>query len=162
MDAQPLDTPLWDFALAVYGSDGVADECLALQDRLGLDVNVLLLTTYIGVVERIPLTSADITAANAVVAGWHGEVVRPLRAVRKALKAFGQEALRAQVKAAELQAEKIELAVLWQWSQTLADRPRDGGTLAGSLAALLALHQAPDPPDAVLPRLMAAASAYRT
>ena len=35
--SQPLDTPLWAFSLAVYGGDGVTDECLGLQERLGLD-----------------------------------------------------------------------------------------------------------------------------
>ena len=121
--SQPLDTPLWAFSLAVYGGDGVADECLALQERLGLDVNILLFAAYIGAVEGVRLEVSDIAAANAEVAHWQGEIVRPLRQVRRALKPMSAEGLRAQVKAAELEAEKIEQAMLWQWSRRqLADR----------------------------------------
>ena len=100
--SQPLDTPLWAFSLAVYGGDGVADECLALQERLGLDVNILLLAAYIGAVEGVRFEVSDIAAANVEVAPWQAEIVRPLRQVRRALKPMNAEGLRAQVKAAEL------------------------------------------------------------
>ena len=108
--SQPLDTPLWAFSLAVYGGDGVADECLALQERLGLDVNILLFAAYIGAVEGVRLEVSDIAAANAEVAHWQADIVRPLRHARRALKPMSAEGLRAQVKAAELEAEKIEQA----------------------------------------------------
>ena len=136
--SQPLDTPLWAFSLAVYGGDGVADECLDLQERLGLDVNILLLAAFIGAVEGVRLEVSDIAAANAEVAHWQADIVRPLRQVRRALKPMSAEGLRAQVKAAELEAEKIEQAMLWQWSrQQLADRPRSdrAGALADNLRA---------------------------
>ena len=84
--SQPLDTPLWAFSLAVYGGDGVADECLDLQERLGLDVNILLLAAFIGAVEGVQLESKDIAASSEVVAGWQSEIVRPLRQARRALK----------------------------------------------------------------------------
>ena len=32
-----LDPPLWNFSLAVYGRDGVADECLDVQERFGVN-----------------------------------------------------------------------------------------------------------------------------
>jgi uncharacterized protein (TIGR02444 family) len=32
----------WDFSLKVYAAAGVADECILLQDRFGIDVNLLL------------------------------------------------------------------------------------------------------------------------
>ena len=51
----PLDTPLWAFSLAVYGGDGVAEECLDLQERLGLDVNILLFAAFLGAVEAVQL-----------------------------------------------------------------------------------------------------------
>ena len=160
--SQPLDTPLWAFALAVYGGDGVADECLDLQERLGLDVNILLFAAFIGAVEAVQLESQDITAASAVVAHWQSEIVRPLRQVRRALKPMGAEGLRAQVKAAELEAEKIELAMLRQWSlQHLANRSRidRAGALAHNLRSALEFCCA-DQAEAALPRLLAAASAY--
>lgn len=164
ISSQQLDTPLWAFSLAVYGRDGVADECLDLQERLGLDVNILLFAAFVGAVETVRLESQDIAAAGAAVADWQSEIVRPLRHVRRALKPMSTEGLRAQVKAAELEAEKIELAMLWQWSsQHLADRPRidRAGALADNLRGVLEFYGAAEPANAALPRLLAAAAAYK-
>ncbi|MGE4220898.1 MAG: TIGR02444 family protein, partial [Alphaproteobacteria bacterium] len=36
------DAALWPFSLSVYARPGVAEACLALQARRGLDVNLLL------------------------------------------------------------------------------------------------------------------------
>lgn len=163
MDAQPLDTPLWDFSLVVYGSDGVADECLAQQERLKLDVNLLLFAAYMGAVDGVRLEVADVVAANALVADWQANVVRQLRQARHALKGSGAEALRAQVKASELEAEKIEQTTLWQWSRRqLAGRPRGDRALVGSLSAVLAFYGAPDQLETSLPRLLAAATACKS
>ena len=162
--SQPLDTPLWAFSLAVYGGDGVADECLSLQERLGLDVNILLLAAFIGAVEGVRLESQDIAAASAAVADWQSEIVRPLRQVRRTLKPMSAERLRAQVKAAELEAEKIELAMLWQWSRAeLAGRPSIDGTgaLTHNLRGVLEFYGAAEPANTALPRLLAAAVAYK-
>ena len=160
----PLDTPLWAFALAVYGGDGVADECLDLQERLGLDVNILLFAAFIGVVEGVQLESQGIAAASAAVTLWQSEIVRPLRQARRALKSAGAEALRIQVKASELEAEKIEQGLLWQWSRAeLAGRPRSdrNRALVGNLRALLEFYGTLDKAETALPRLLAAATAYR-
>lgn len=161
--SQPLDTPLWTFSLAVYGSDGVADECLDLQERLGLDVNILLFAAFIGAVEGVRLEVADIAAANAEVAHWQDDIVRPLRQVRRALKPMSAEGLRAQVKAAELEAEKIEQGLLWQWSrQHLTEQPRtdQNRALSANLRGALEFYEVADRPEAALPHLLAAATAY--
>ncbi|MBI3702368.1 MAG: TIGR02444 family protein [Rhizobiales bacterium] len=159
--SQPLDTPLWAFALAVYGSDGVADDCLDLQERLGLDVNILLFAAFLGTVEGVGLEVSDIAAASAEVAHWQAEIVRPLRHVRRTLKPMRAEGLRAQVKAAELEAEKIEMAMLWQWSRAeLAGRQRADDVLAANLRTVLEFYGA-NQAEAALPRLLAAATAYK-
>ncbi len=129
----PLDTPLWLFSLAVHGSEGVAEECLALQEQLNLDINLLLFAGFVGAVDGVSLAPQDIAAANSEVAGWHDEVVRTLRGARRALKPPSLDAgsplqdfdgaLRAQVNSAELAAEKIEQAMLWQWSRRELVRP---------------------------------------
>ena len=36
------DYPLWDDALAVYSQPSIQAQCLVLQDRYDLDVNLLL------------------------------------------------------------------------------------------------------------------------
>ncbi len=124
---QTLDNPLWAFSLRVYGAPNVADECLALQERLGLDVNLLLLAAYMGAVEGVALTAEDIAGAADTVAAWHESAVRALRDVRRALKPPSLDennplrgaiaTLRLQTKAAELEAERIEQAMLWSWSR---------------------------------------------
>jgi uncharacterized protein (TIGR02444 family) len=163
-----LDTPFWAFSLAVYAADGVAEECLGLQERLDLDVNLLLFAAYMGAVEGLRLSPQDVGNANAAVAEWHGEIVRPMRAARRALKAPSLDAddplhaanasLRLQVKRAELEAEKIEQAMLWHWSREhLHDVQHDAGALADNLRNVLAHYGDVDAPS---PRLIEAALAY--
>ena len=154
MTEQALDNPFWTFSLQVYGAPGVADECLALQERLGLDVNLLLFSAYMGAAEGVTLDGRDIAAAAGVVAAWHDDAVRALRGVRRGLKPISLDAgnplraeaagLRTQVKAAELAAEKIEQAMLWQWRAQLAERRRGDPrvALAANISAVLAHYGA--------------------
>ncbi|MDH6193930.1 uncharacterized protein (TIGR02444 family) [Mycobacterium frederiksbergense] len=104
------------FALALYASEGVADACLYLQNRHGLDVNRVLLAAFVGAERRQRFTTSSLEAARARVDAWHREVVRPLRAVRQRLKAGPVPApndvtarLRRQVQQVEIDAELIEL-----------------------------------------------------
>jgi uncharacterized protein (TIGR02444 family) len=163
-----LDTPFWAFSLAVYAADGVAEECLALQERLNLDVNLLLFAAYIGAVEGVRLERQDVADAHAVVAEWHNEIVRTLRAGRQALNAPSTDVdnplraanatLRVQAKRAELESEKIEQAMLWQWSRhQLAGRPRGDDALVNNVRGVLTLYGDADAP---CPRLLDAAVRY--
>ena len=43
----------WDFSVGTYRRPGVADACLSLQDRYGLDVNVLLLLLLVRLHARV-------------------------------------------------------------------------------------------------------------
>ena len=43
----PLDNAFWKFSLAVYAAPGVPEECLAVQERYGVDVNVLLFCAWL-------------------------------------------------------------------------------------------------------------------
>jgi uncharacterized protein (TIGR02444 family) len=111
--------PFWDFSLRVYGQPGVAPACLDLQDRHGLDVNLLLLCCWLGHCRKAKPTRAEIARLADAVAAWHNDVVRPLRQARRRLKAPGPaippalaEALRQEVKRIELDAEQIEQLAL--------------------------------------------------
>jgi len=113
------DNPFWDFSLRVYGGAGVAPACLALQDRHGLDVNLLLLCCWLGHRRAAAPTRAEVARLVDAVAGWHRDVVRPLRQARRRLKAPGRAispdlatALRQEVKRIELDAEHIEQLAL--------------------------------------------------
>ncbi|MCV7160733.1 TIGR02444 family protein [Mycolicibacterium brisbanense] len=106
-----------DFALRVHSADGVGPACVLLQDRFGVDVNVLLFAARVGT--RGPLTPPVLQSATARVAQWHAEVVRPLRGVRRRLKSGPAPApspataeLREQLQGLEIRAELIELGEL--------------------------------------------------
>src|SRR5262245_30453902 len=77
--------PFWPFSLALYGRPGVAPALIALQDRLGLDVNMLLFCCWAGTLGR-SLSAEDIAIVDKVAEPWQAEIVRPLRAVRRRLK----------------------------------------------------------------------------
>jgi len=109
------DHPFWDFSLATYGRNGVADACLALQEAHGADVNILLFCAWAGC-NGVRLDRAQIEAARRAVRGWHEEIVRPLRSVRRRLKSpldgsppsELQSALRARIQKIEIDAEHVE------------------------------------------------------
>jgi len=89
--AADSETPFWDFSLAVYNRPGVAEACLALQDRRGLDVNLLLACCWAGAAGR-RLEAQDISGLRGAVDEWQREVVAPLRAVRRRLNGPGDAA----------------------------------------------------------------------
>ncbi|MGJ7042465.1 uncharacterized protein (TIGR02444 family) [Shinella sp. BE166] len=133
---------LWDFALDFYRREGVAMACLELQDRGNVDVNVLIHALWRTVIREETLEQGDIEAADAHVAVWREEVVLPLRAIRRRLKSGPApapdkttEKLRDRVKAAELDAEHIELDTLEAMpaaaspSKTSDTRPRAGAAV---------------------------------
>jgi len=105
----------WQFSLTVYASPGVADECLALQDSHDLNVNVLLFCAWAGHDLGVALVSEDIAAIARVIADWDAKIVKPLRAARRAMKAWPQAAsLREKLKAQELEAERLEQGMLYE------------------------------------------------
>jgi uncharacterized protein (TIGR02444 family) len=42
-------TGFWDFSVRTYGRPGVAEACLALQNRDGADVNMLMFAAWYGI-----------------------------------------------------------------------------------------------------------------
>jgi uncharacterized protein (TIGR02444 family) len=113
------DRSLWDFAVDLYAAPGAADACLALQDRLGCDVSVVLFAAWMGWIRRDRVTGGEMAEIAAQVAAWRDEIVRPLRAIRRRLKSGPSPApsaatdeLRTHLKAAELESERIELLQL--------------------------------------------------
>lgn len=120
-DSLQYDNAFWRFSLSVYGQADVAGECLALQETLGIDVNLLLFCAWLGA-RGITLRSEDIEGAVEVVAAWHQSIVRPLRGVRqwvKTVKRDGFASFRERVKKLELDAEQIEQAALFAHSKEI-------------------------------------------
>jgi uncharacterized protein (TIGR02444 family) len=161
---------LWKFSLTVYGAPGVQEECLHLQERHGVDVNVLLFCAYVGAVHGALPSDSDVRAAAAAAGEWNRAIVGSLREARRGLKPFAADpagpaaVLRKVVKEAELEAERIEQMMLETWS---ADRiktwPRTQPETAvvASIAALLKTHDVavghPDPTSNLVAAALACA-----
>ncbi|WP_332712774.1 TIGR02444 family protein [Pelagibacterium mangrovi] len=111
-----LEAPHWRFAVDLYARDGVSQACLALQDRFGVDVIVLMAALYGAVALGKAPGADDIERMDAAIVQWRHAVVHPLREVRRYLKMadMGEaaERLREIVKSSELRSEQIELALL--------------------------------------------------
>jgi uncharacterized protein (TIGR02444 family) len=108
----------WSFSLQLYGKPGIAEACIALQDGLGLDVNLLLFCCWHGRAMR-KLDEAGLRQAIATVEAWQSDVVKPLRAVRRRLKAGVPpitarecQSLRHKVNDLELESERIAQSAL--------------------------------------------------
>jgi uncharacterized protein (TIGR02444 family) len=133
-----FDNSFWKFSLSVYGVPEVRAECLDLQRRFGIDVNLLLFCAWMGSAHKTALSDQNIAAAEASVSAWHANVVRPLRAARESLKpmpAMSEPAvsgLRADIAESELRAEEIEQAVLF----ALAEALRKTGTITSAAEAI--------------------------
>jgi len=122
-----LDNAFWKFSLAVYAAPGVADECLAVQESHGVDVNVLLFCAWLASARKVVLAPDDIEGIAAAVGAWHERAVKPLRGVRRFMKDVqgGDVAvLRTRVKGAEFEAEQVEQAILFARAE--AHWPRAG------------------------------------
>ncbi|WP_339932112.1 TIGR02444 family protein [uncultured Brevundimonas sp.] len=109
---------LWDWAVRAYGTEGVSETCLTLQDVHEQNVPLLLWAAWTAATGRRP-DEETVEAAADTARAWDLAAVAPLRAVRRTLKAAipdidnpAREAIRTQVKAVELDAERQLLAAL--------------------------------------------------
>lgn len=109
---------LWNFALAAYARAAVQSRCIALQDRHGAVVMVLLQLCALaagGVEEK----DIDVTAIAARADLLERHLVAPLRAARRALAAAGRElpacagaATAGRLLASELAQERLQADLL--------------------------------------------------
>ena len=137
-----MNASFWDFSLAVYGGDGVETECLALQDQSGVDVNLLLLCAFAGAAHGATLTADEIASARNTVERWQQDIVRPLRAARRAMKPVARQDaqdLRTRLKEIELESERIEQTMLQEWIDAHATNWLRGEKRAAVLANLQVL-----------------------
>ena len=111
--------PFWDFSLRVYAERGVAPACIALQDELGLDVNLLLFCLWYGVCGPGRIPEETLRRCLDETRPWQQRVVQPLRELRRSLKtdpagapAALLEPFRRQLGEIELAAERLEQDLL--------------------------------------------------
>lgn len=137
---------LWDWTLQAYARPGVPDACLTLQDVHGQNTSLLLWAIWAEAADP-----AQLARAAALARAWEAEALKPLRAVRRALKVplppvpdDAREALREDVKAAELRAERVLMETL----ETLGPE-RSGAPALTALKAASAAWGDPAPDDAL-------------
>ncbi|MFV0275847.1 MAG: TIGR02444 family protein [Parahaliea sp.] len=127
-----MDNPFWQFSLDTYTRPGVAELCLAAQDRHGLDVNLLLFAVWLGR-RGLALSQAQVAALLAETAVLRTSVIAPLRALRRQWKLLAEAAaLRPSLQALELAAERQLQDYLWQWASR-----RQPGAVASPVDNLL-------------------------
>jgi uncharacterized protein (TIGR02444 family) len=111
----------WAAIGALYADPALQRTLLQRQDAEGLDV-VLHLFAHWAATQGYALDDAALEEARALVATWRNEVIAPLRTLRRSMKPIaagvaGLEAVRDQVKAAELAAEHAQVQMLCDWLQ---------------------------------------------
>lgn len=138
----PWADALWNFALKFYGSPGVQQACLALQDEGGADVPLVIFLVFAAMHGR-SLDVEDLRRIEDAIGPWRRDVVQTLRHARRALRtAPGADAqrLREKVKAAELEAERQELVTLAGFMpEAAAETPDVARCARASLTAYAAL-----------------------
>ena len=138
---------LWDWTLEAYAQAGAPEACLALQDDYGQNTSFLLWAVWAEGADP-----ATLEAAAAAGRRWDDEVLKPIRAVRRTLKApfpevdeGAREALREDVKSAELRAERV----LMETFEALTGRRRGGRPALEALQAASRVWGKPAPDDAL-------------
>jgi uncharacterized protein (TIGR02444 family) len=146
-----MDSAFWHFSQSIYAAAGVREECLQLQDKFGIDINLLLFSAFVGAVHGALLPTEELSNASAAVAQWQGSVVSSLRTIRRALKktelphpavALPVDSLRKSVKSVELEAERIEQIALEAWCQSRVGswpRAERDAAVTANIRMLLAL-----------------------
>ncbi|HEY8573763.1 TIGR02444 family protein [Phenylobacterium sp.] len=138
---------IWEWALDAYGQPGVPEACLRLQDEHGQNVSYLLWAVWAEARDPALLARAAETARV-----WETVALAPLRAARRELKAprppvadGARAALREDVKAAELRAERVLMETL----AGLAGAASGGGHAFDALKAASLAWGKPAPDEAL-------------
>lgn len=160
----PKESPFWRFSLALYARPAVAGACVALQDRHGVDVNVLLFLLWLAATGR-RLSSGEVKAVDDRVEAWRTAAVVPLRALRRGLKGHSSlgydgavEDLRIRIKGIELEAEHMQQEDLYAMAMSTTLGLEDGSVRSAAsdnLAAYQTVLQQKFPPDLVATLLAA-------
>ena len=157
-------SPFWRFSLRFYRMPGVAEACIELQDRAGMDVNLLLFLLW-NATESRRLSPAEVADLDRMVGEWRKAAVIPLREIRRALKSppavverGTAEAFRTRIKQVELEAERLQQEATYALGQSL----RFGAPAASPVEAArdnIAAYQANCPqafPPAAIHTIMSA------
>ena len=129
-DSLDLSSPLWVYALALWQTPGAESLCLALQKK-GWSVTRLLCACWLSSLGK------EFTGEPENVVQWRTQMTSVIRLLKQSLPKNHNALtnLREQLASAELEAERIELALTYQ---AIAAGPVPGYTIGQSIA--LARH----------------------
>ena len=109
----------WRYSLELYAREGMSRALIALQDRRGADVNLLLYCCWMALSGRGRPSVSDLRRADAAIAGWRDDVTLPLRDVRRRIKGSperwalpGASEVRRRVLETEIASERVTQAIL--------------------------------------------------
>jgi uncharacterized protein (TIGR02444 family) len=124
-------SPFWTFSLSFYRQAGVSEACLELQDRFGVDVNIVLFLLWSATLRR-RLEVGEIRALADRVRAWQNDVVVPIRNLRRFLKTppplldeGTAELFRTKIKAVELESERLQQEAMSALALSLHYEPAD-------------------------------------
>jgi uncharacterized protein (TIGR02444 family) len=113
--------PFWDYALPLHESKGVGEAVIAMQDRHGVNVNVVLLSCWVGASGRGRLGEEGVRKAIEAAEVWNRDVVQQLRQVRRVMRPgippidkSVSDALRRRILEVEIDCERAEIVMLGQ------------------------------------------------
>ena len=145
---------LWDFAVGIYQHSSIKAACLQLQDESGADVCVLLAIVWLGKNGR-QLTLAEIALLISTVEVWQQKLTLPLRQLRRDIRQFIEsessldaEPIYQQIKAAELESERVALQQLQMfidtqhWYSELAAKTDNAAVVVANISVYLSQCQA--------------------
>jgi uncharacterized protein (TIGR02444 family) len=142
----------WTWALEAYARPGAAEACLDLQDRHGQCIPYLLWAAW-AAREGRPLDARTLRSGADLCQRWEAAAVGPLRQARRTMKPSlpgvadePREALRAEVKALELKAERLLIETLEGLSPAAASPTAPMGP---ALAAAASAWPSKAPPEAL-------------
>lgn len=134
-------TPFWDFSISLYSKPGVGAACLALQDRHGIDVNILMFCLWLANDGYPAVGEEEMRTYRRAVEPWHREAVRGLRAVRKWMKPEHPpidhdlaQSLRARIQKIEIDAEHLEQITLFSCVHTEKQALDEPAKLSNAIA----------------------------
>ena len=118
------ENPFWDFSLKFYERTNVASSCVALQDSVGADINILLYCCWVASEGAAIIKPAEFNEIIVAIDPWQSSVIRALRKIRRDMKKnemlnLGEmsENLRQSIKLCEFESEKLEQMILYQSGQ---------------------------------------------
>jgi uncharacterized protein (TIGR02444 family) len=138
----------WQFSCQIYQSPEVEPAALALQDDYELDVNLLLLCCFLGL-HGVRATRETMATLDQHARAWRTVAVEPLRGLRRRLKqdvgavsAQSAADFRAQVQSLELEAERLQQAMLFRTLERLPGKNAREAERAGLMRLNLMLYLA--------------------